>query len=589
MNDHARINPAVSQVAAPAIDLIDSIYDMVDKPVYIQKLFLGMIRCLDLSDEEFNAPNLDLSQNEAAKIKAVSDMLLPHFKKAIEMQMTMHAHRDLVNICSDVINLIEVPVALVDGNGRIIKSNDSLISKAKRIPSINTKRDFPIFQYQEEQTAFCEAVTQARQEGELARVALGDKLPGIWFVTELTQGEQAYYLLTWNETSTQDKVLASAVERFNLSKREAEVLGALLRCSSSKDVASELFISAHTVKNHINSLFVKTGTRKQQELIRRVYQSYFPASPTEFKGLVLDQMDDHIFELSDGRKLSYSDRGDKDLPVVVYCHSFTGSRKELPVDFYPEIKEKARWICVDRPGFGDSTAKKDRTFLDFADDLEELLDHLDVKNIKLLGYSLGGVYAMAYEKRYHHRISKMVLISPSPHVDLVLRSKAQSVIKSYFKLINFMPKMVTYFITLFNRMTPEDYMTALIFGKAQIFEIHERDKEYFKQPELYNFYLASLREMLRQGSKGWGRDAINLARPWGFDVAQPNVETVIYQGDIDSIVSIDMSRALARKIGRVDFKVLKDETHLAIYRHFGNIMGEVLNLSEAEIGEPISA
>ncbi|SDN10170.1 response regulator transcription factor [Actinomyces ruminicola] len=52
-----------------------------------------------------------------------------------------------------------------------------------------------------------------------------------------------------------------------LTEREAEVLGAAARGMSNKDIAEEQFLSARTVKNYINSAYVKLGVHSRAEAI----------------------------------------------------------------------------------------------------------------------------------------------------------------------------------------------------------------------------------------------------------------------------------------------------------------------------------
>lgn len=44
-----------------------------------------------------------------------------------------------------------------------------------------------------------------------------------------------------------------------MTPREKEVLKRLVAGKSNKEIASELFISVHTVKAHLESIFEKTG------------------------------------------------------------------------------------------------------------------------------------------------------------------------------------------------------------------------------------------------------------------------------------------------------------------------------------------
>lgn len=55
-----------------------------------------------------------------------------------------------------------------------------------------------------------------------------------------------------------------------ISRREAEVLELLVHGDRVPAIAEQLFISEHTVRNHLKSMFRKTGTSSQSELIQYV-------------------------------------------------------------------------------------------------------------------------------------------------------------------------------------------------------------------------------------------------------------------------------------------------------------------------------
>lgn len=65
-----------------------------------------------------------------------------------------------------------------------------------------------------------------------------------------------------------DAILSGLVEKYNISKRELEILTLILDGKSNKEIKTQLFISYHTVKNHIYNLFQKLGVKSRYELMR---------------------------------------------------------------------------------------------------------------------------------------------------------------------------------------------------------------------------------------------------------------------------------------------------------------------------------
>ncbi len=52
-----------------------------------------------------------------------------------------------------------------------------------------------------------------------------------------------------------------------LTQREAEILGLIARGLTNPEIATQLFLSSHTVKTHVNRIFAKTGSRDRAAAI----------------------------------------------------------------------------------------------------------------------------------------------------------------------------------------------------------------------------------------------------------------------------------------------------------------------------------
>ncbi len=93
--------------------------------------------------------------------------------------------------------------------------------------------------------------------------------------------------------------------------------------------------------------------------------------------------------LSDGRKLAYAEYGDPKGKPVLYFHGWPSSRLRANLTHKDAQTAGVRLLSLDRPGYGLSTYKDNRTLLDYADDIVEFADHLQLKNLQLLVYLVG--------------------------------------------------------------------------------------------------------------------------------------------------------------------------------------------------------
>jgi two-component system nitrate/nitrite response regulator NarL len=64
----------------------------------------------------------------------------------------------------------------------------------------------------------------------------------------------------------QNPVPGQNAKRFNLTRRELDIIAAIVAGQSNKEIADHLSISVQTVKHHLTSIFDKTGASSRLEL-----------------------------------------------------------------------------------------------------------------------------------------------------------------------------------------------------------------------------------------------------------------------------------------------------------------------------------
>lgn len=85
-------------------------------------------------------------------------------------------------------------------------------------------------------------------------------------------GTRAGFFAVFFETISSRNSLEFAAQRFDLTKREMQVLELLGSGHSTAEIAQQLFISEGTVGDHVKNLLRKTNTNRRSVLLARIYQ-----------------------------------------------------------------------------------------------------------------------------------------------------------------------------------------------------------------------------------------------------------------------------------------------------------------------------
>lgn len=136
------------------------------------------------------------------------------------------------------------------------------------------------------------------------------------------------------------------------------------------------------------------------------------------------------FNHNDGYYLNISDTqiyyeiiGDKSEPILVMLHGGFGNIEDLnPISKY--LSKHFNIIGIDSTGHGKSTlGNKDLTYKKLQDDISEVLNHLEIKNFSILGFSDGAVIALRLACDKNFNIDKLIAIGTSWCINDVIESE----------------------------------------------------------------------------------------------------------------------------------------------------------------------
>jgi pimeloyl-ACP methyl ester carboxylesterase len=113
-----------------------------------------------------------------------------------------------------------------------------------------------------------------------------------------------------------------------------------------------------------------------------------------------------------GLKMYYEVHGSSSGPPLVLLHGSFMTISTNWTEWIGELSKTRKVVAVEMQGHG-RTADIDRDFSyeNLADDIAAMLDHLQIKQADVLGYSMGGGVAMQVVIRHPEKVRKVVSIS----------------------------------------------------------------------------------------------------------------------------------------------------------------------------------
>ena len=136
----------------------------------------------------------------------------------------------------------------------------------------------------------------------------------------------------------------------------------------------------------------------------------------------------------DGVEIFYKDWGPRDAQVLFFHHGWPLSSDDWDTELLFFLKEGFRVVAHDRRGHGRSSQVWDGHDMDhYADDVAEVVKHLNIKNAIHIGHSTGGGEVAHYIARHgQDNVKKAVLVSAVPPLMVKTENNPEGLPKEVF-------------------------------------------------------------------------------------------------------------------------------------------------------------
>lgn len=247
--------------------------------------------------------------------------------------------------------------------------------------------------------------------------------------------------------------------------------------------------------------------------------------------------------LPDGRVLGIHDTGGEG--DVVLWHSGTPGTGEPPA---PWRESDARWIGVDRPGYGRSSRRPGRRVADVAADVAAVLDHLGVGTCRTVGHSGGGAHALACAALLPGRVTSALSIAglaPFTGADWFEGMGPHS--------------RASLGRATGGRKAKERFEAA---GGSGGVDFTDDDRAALDGP--WHWFAAVVAEATADGHGGVVDDDVAHVTDWGVDPAAITVPVTLVHGEADRVVPVAHARRLAELVPGADLITVPGAGHLSV-------------------------
>ncbi|WP_164736512.1 alpha/beta fold hydrolase [Pararhodobacter zhoushanensis] len=370
------------------------------------------------------------------------------------------------------------------------------------------------------------------------------------------------------------------VETFHLTPRETELVRELTRGGDLPAVALRIGRSLNTLRAQLKSVFAKTRTNAQSELMRLIAAMVLHGAEDSRAEAAVGDGTEVAVDLGDGRIMPVAVLGPEDGLPVVFLHGMLEGLAALH-RLGPALHAAGlRLYAPMRPNFGISyPATRIREAPDhFARDLGLALGVLGLSRVVVIGHMAGAIYAYGAAARLAQQVAGVVcvagcvpIVTIEQFAQMTPRQRAVAYTARFAPAL--LPAVLRAGIAQIDSHNAQNFMTPL-YPKGT------RDREVVEREGIAEALLEGYRFTVAQGQKAFQIDAWHVTRDWSALVAASDCPVALIHGGADPVVRLESVRHFAQRQARVHLHEIDGEGQLLLYSQPSVVLAEIRAFAE---------
>lgn len=255
---------------------------------------------------------------------------------------------------------------------------------------------------------------------------------------------------------------------------------------------------------------------------------------------------------------------------MLFFHGGPGSR--LPI--VPNQSESAavrgvRLLCVERPGFGESTRQPSRTLIGWADDVAAFADELELDRFAVIGYSAGGPHALVCAARLPDRLTCAVAVGCGAPWD---RPELASQMDLPRRMLRLLARRAPWLLRWTYRSLPDAQKHPEKLVRKLLAGLPPPDRDVLSRPEVFRLGVQHTAAGMLRGVDGMADEVCLLASPWGFELGAISLPVTLWCGTEDTAAPLAQAEYLAAAIPHAELRRIEGEGHLCLFDHWPEML-----------------